>query len=256
MSEIRSIVTEATSRSLILMDEICRGTEMIKGTCIAGSIIENLDRIGCLGVVSTHLHDIFNLPLDVNNIIYKAMGTEIVDGQTKPTWKLIDGICRESLAFETAEKEGIPELIIRRAQQLYRTITKEELNNTETPQLVWDSSTYYLDEKSSHASRQVAVNPICLTKDKCSKEVLQSDVEVAVTCICGKRLRELYKEKVLLEHVEVTCVRIGLREQPPPSAIGASCVYVMFRPDKKLYVGQVVSHLTSNLVHADFVISM
>lgn len=94
MSEVRSIVTGATSRSLVLVDEICRGTETAKGTCIAGSIIETLDKIGCLGIVSTHLHDIFSLPLTTKNTVHKAMGSEYVDGQPKPTWKLIDEIGR------------------------------------------------------------------------------------------------------------------------------------------------------------------
>uniref|UniRef100_A0A175YP34 DNA mismatch repair proteins mutS family domain-containing protein n=1 Tax=Daucus carota subsp. sativus TaxID=79200 RepID=A0A175YP34_DAUCS len=60
MSEVRSIISGATSRSLVLVDEICRGTETAKGTCIAGSIIETLDFIGCLGIVSTHLHEQIN----------------------------------------------------------------------------------------------------------------------------------------------------------------------------------------------------
>ncbi|KAL5712066.1 DNA mismatch repair ATPase msh1 [Ranunculus cassubicifolius] len=47
MSEIRSIISGATSKSLVLVDEICRGTETAKGTCIAGSIIENLDDGNC-----------------------------------------------------------------------------------------------------------------------------------------------------------------------------------------------------------------
>ncbi|WJZ84748.1 hypothetical protein VitviT2T_004340 [Vitis vinifera] len=55
MSEMRSIIIGATSRSLVLMGEICRGTETAKGTCIAGSIVETLDKIGCLGIASTHL---------------------------------------------------------------------------------------------------------------------------------------------------------------------------------------------------------
>lgn len=116
---MRSIVSRVTGRSLVLIDEICRGTETAKGTCIAGSIIETLDKVGCLGIVSTHLHGIFNLPLDTNNTVYKAMGTVYTDGRTIPTWKLINGICRESLAFETAKNEGVSEAIIQRAEDLY-----------------------------------------------------------------------------------------------------------------------------------------
>ncbi|KAI4345048.1 hypothetical protein L6164_012216 [Bauhinia variegata] len=92
MSELRSMILATTKRSLVLLDEICRGTETTKGTCIAGSVIDTLYRIGCLGIVSTHLHGIFDLPLNTKNTVDKAMGTACIDGQTKPTWKLIDGI--------------------------------------------------------------------------------------------------------------------------------------------------------------------
>ena len=80
MSEIRALVSRATARSLVLIDEICRGTETAKGTCIAGSITERLDTVGCLGIISTHLHGIFDLPLSLSNTEFKAMGTEVIDG--------------------------------------------------------------------------------------------------------------------------------------------------------------------------------
>lgn len=46
------------------------------------------------------------------------MGTKEVDGQLYPTWKLVDGACRESLAFEVARKEGVPAAVVDRAQEL------------------------------------------------------------------------------------------------------------------------------------------
>ncbi|XP_068663337.1 DNA mismatch repair protein MSH1, mitochondrial isoform X1 [Aristolochia californica] len=241
MSEIRSIVTSATPRSLVLMDEICRGTEMMKGTCIAGSIIEALDAIGCLGVVSTHLHGIFDLPLQTKRTVHKAMGTEVVDGHTEPTWILIDGICRESLAFETALKEGIPEKLIRRAEELYGSINKKHLYseqmNDRIEQLCPDSSVDNLDEVTD-SSRRIYVKPVSSGQDESNHTDVLKEVESAVTMICQKRLIELYKQENMAELVEVSCVTIGAREQPPPSTVGVSCVYVIFRPDKNLYIGQ------------------
>lgn len=227
------------------MDEICRGTEMGKGTCIAGSIIETLDHIACLGIVSTHLHDIFNLPLTTKSTVYKAMGTEIADGRTMPTWKLVDGVCRESLAFETAQREGIPEAIIRRAEELYFSINGSgpcsEKDDAKIKHLNSGSDVNGFVE-ASDSSRRISngfnsfgteiLNP---------REILLKEVESVVTIICQKKLIELYKQKNLSELAEVSCVTVGAREQPPPSTIGASSVYVLFRPDKKLYIGQVTS---------------
>jgi len=229
MSELRSVVSGATSRSLVLVDEICRGTETAKGTCIAGSIDETLDQIGCLGIVSTHLHGIFDLPLATKNTVHKAMGTEVINGHARPTWKLIDGVCRESLAFETSRKGGIPGTVIRRAEELYLSMnTKNNRANVSDhkSRLKWfseDSDSLTTSAGSSFGNMQL----------------LQKEVESAVTIICQKKLIDLYKKKSLLELVEVMCAAIGVREQPSPSTVGTSSIYILFRPDKKLYVGQV-----------------
>ncbi|XP_002282256.1 DNA mismatch repair protein MSH1, mitochondrial isoform X1 [Vitis vinifera] len=242
MSEMRSIITGATSRSLVLIDEICRGTETAKGTCIAGSIVETLDKIGCLGIVSTHLHGIFTLGLNTKNAICKAMGTEYVDGKTKPTWKLIDGICRESLAFETAQKEGIPETIIRRAEELYLSIHSKDLlsgrNETELGHFCLDTTVNTSGEVYNQLSR-ITGGTICPKIESTNEmEVLHKKVESAVTIVCQKKLKELYKQKNTSKLPEINCVAILPGEQPPPSTIGASSVYVLFSTDKKLYVGE------------------
>ncbi|KAF3457537.1 hypothetical protein FNV43_RR02195 [Rhamnella rubrinervis] len=239
MSEIRSIISAASKRSLVLVDEICRGTETAKGTCIAGSIIELLDKIGCLGIVSTHLHGIFSLPLNTKNTVYKAMGTVNVDGQTRPTWKLMDGICRESLAFETAKREGVPETVVQRAEELYHSVyAKEEFPRKDGTVLeqfsktsfnVSDGSNHQLNNTSGKAGQRIGSTD--------QMEILQKEVKSVITMICQRKLIELYKQEKP-SVLEILCFSIGAREQPPPSTVGVSSVYVILRPDKKLYVGQ------------------
>lgn len=119
MSELRTILLDVTNRSLVLVDELCRGTEVQKGTAITASVIEFLDAAGCLGLLSTHLHGLLDMDLNVRNLVYKSMGTTNENGVLKPTWKLKDGSCRESLAFETARREGVPDVIVQRAQEIY-----------------------------------------------------------------------------------------------------------------------------------------
>ncbi|KAK9288348.1 hypothetical protein L1049_016801 [Liquidambar formosana] len=170
------------------------------------------------------------------------MGTEYVDGQTKPTWKLIDGICRESLAFETAQKEGIPEPIIQRAEKLYLSVyAKDVLSGRNDPKLEHFCSGTNLNgsDEAYHQLGSTRAGALrSNTESKNRLESLRKEVESAVTIICQKKLIELYKKKNASELGEVSCVAIAAREQPPPSTIGASSVYVMLRPDKKLYVGE------------------
>ncbi len=118
MSEVRTILAEATDRSLVLVDEICRGTDVEKGSFIAASVVEALDHIGCIGILSTHLHNLLDMELQTSNVVLKAMGTKEVNGRVEPTWKLGDGACRESLAFDVARKEGVPEPVVQRAEEL------------------------------------------------------------------------------------------------------------------------------------------
>ncbi|NP_001238217.1 DNA mismatch repair protein [Glycine max] len=234
MSELRSIIGGTTNRSLVLVDEICRGTETAKGTCIAGSIIETLDGIGCLGIVSTHLHGIFTLPLNKKNTVHKAMGTTSIDGQIMPTWKLTDGVCKESLAFETAKREGIPEHIVRRAEYLYQLVYAKEMLFAEN---------FPNEEKFSTCINVNNLNGTHLHSKRFlsganQMEVLREEVERAVTVICQDHIKDLKCKKIALELTEIKCLIIGTRELPPPSVVGSSSVYVMFRPDKKLYVGE------------------
>ena len=237
MSEIRALVSRATARSLVLIDEICRGTETAKGTCIAGSIIERLDTVGCLGIISTHLHGIFDLPLSLRNTEFKAMGTEVIDGCINPTWRLMDGICRESLAFQTARREGMPDLIIRRAEELYLTMAANKQQAISMvhnePSNVSRSVNGLVEKPDSLRNRQETLPG--------AFEPLRREAESTVTMICKKKMLDLYNKHSITELVDVVCVAVGAREQPPPSTVGRSSIYVIIRSDSKLYVGQVNS---------------
>ncbi|KAL9254405.1 DNA mismatch repair protein MSH1, mitochondrial-like protein [Drosera capensis] len=255
MSEVRSIITGTTSKSLVLIDEVCRGTETAKGTCIAGSIMETLDARGCLGIVSTHLHGIFDLPLTTVNTVCKAMSAECVNGQIVPTWKLMDGICRESLAFETAQREGIPETLIQRAEELYRCVYTDGLlrkTGNEEYRKVTTSEEYVFSDVNNTGFDEGDGCPGVLTRKTLhsetqsgekmgsgrAMEILEKDVRKAVSIICEKKLVELHKGLESPEFSEINCVLVAARQQPPPTTISASCVYVLLQPDRKLYVGQ------------------
>nr|CAB3485065.1 unnamed protein product [Digitaria exilis] len=233
MSEIRALVSRATARSLVLIDEICRGTETAKGTCIAGSIIERLDTVGCLGIISTHLHGIFDLPLSLSNTEFKAMGTEVIDGCINPTWRLMDGICRESLAFQTARREGMPDLIIRRSEELYLTMSA---NNKQTTSMVHNEPSHVFTTVNGLVDKPDSIRNRLEVPS--AFEPLRREVESTVTMICKKKLLDLYNKRNITELVDVVCVAVGAREQPPPSTVGRSSIYVIIRSDSKLYVGQ------------------
>ncbi|CAN6485861.1 unnamed protein product [Victoria cruziana] len=263
MSELRSILNAVTSRSLVLVDEICRGTEMAKGTCIAASIVESLDTVGCLGIVSTHLHGLFDLPLRTKYTVHKAMGTEVMDGQLRPTWKLKDGICTESLAFETARNEGVPDHVVSRAEEIYHLVWKENIKvEMLHSSSVIESEQRNVSVKDETVSSLMAYETDCSTAStselsgmvfdameesfssvigrsiSAKSERFIQHIVLMISMICQRKLIELYKQKCLSVLLEVDCQLIGAKEQPPPSTVGTSSVYAVIRPDRKIYIGQ------------------
>ena len=110
MLEIKSMLSSCTAGSLIMVDELGRGTEASHGTAIGGAVVEALDECGARGIFATHLHGILDLPLQVSPWTRRArMETaQTEDGSTRPTWRMVPGECRESLALQTALDCGIP----------------------------------------------------------------------------------------------------------------------------------------------------
>ena len=268
MSELRTILAEATDRSLVLVDELCRGTEVQKGTSIAASVIESLDRIGCIGILSTHLHDLLDMKLHVKNVVQKSMGLRMIAGQVQPTWKLMSGPCRESLAFEVARKEGVPENVVQRAEELYEELLYSIRQDTGIHSARDSDNSWMAGIKETRASSNGETSMLAV------EEFDQSGILTVVSKIAGgsnvrlseqrrglvlvngvqkskpkrnlKDMMEIYNstcKKKLIEigavncH-DVSCSLLGPRQLPPPSTTNHSCVYMLQRPDGKFYVGQ------------------
>ncbi|MCO5557445.1 hypothetical protein L7F22_011009 [Adiantum nelumboides] len=271
MSELRTILQGITKRSLVLVDEICRGTEVQKGTAITASVIEFLDSVGCMGILSTHLHGLLDMKLDVTSLVYKAMGTARVDGMLKPTWKMDDGFCRESLAFETARSEGVAESVLNRARELYIMYYESPQSAVTNEAVVSIASPVSCTGLSDQRKRVLEVGGYKYSTSECTGKVTaltQSRKKNAIEaidelarlthgavsqCVNGKATNgatQLFEEtcrrkiystcsmKNAIGYQDITFTKVGSCEQPPPGATGRSCVYFMRRPDDRFYIGQ------------------
>ncbi|CAM9748470.1 unnamed protein product, partial [Ectocarpus fasciculatus] len=119
MEDVRIMLRDSTARSIVMVDELGKGTSARDGASLAGAILEELNQRQCLGVFATHLHELFDLPLDLMNTTNKRMGIEhVVGGSPKWTYTLEDGLCTDSLAMQTAMAYCIPDSIVKRAQKL------------------------------------------------------------------------------------------------------------------------------------------
>jgi hypothetical protein len=120
MDDMRVILRDSTSSSLVMIDELGRGTSSRDGSALAGAILERLDSTKVNGIFATHLHEITQLPLDVKHIQNKRMcsHTDPVTGRVTWNYTLEDGMCTDSMALATAQEFDIEDSIIQRAMNL------------------------------------------------------------------------------------------------------------------------------------------
>lgn len=115
LGEMREILANATSDSLVLIDEFGSGTEPAAGGAIAEAILAELDRRGAYGVITTHYT---NLKLYADGSKGVCNGAMLFDGAAiKPLFKLEQGMPGNSFAFELARNIGLPEAIVKDAEE-------------------------------------------------------------------------------------------------------------------------------------------
>ena len=217
MSDARAIVRDATERSLVFVDELCKGTEARAGACIAAAAVEHLSlNTNCLGLFATHLHDMLKLPLNDSNLGFMKMETVVRDEwKRETTWKIVDGVCTESLAYQVAEKYGVPSDIVDRAYQL-------------SLDLDLGGATEKEEEEKEVRGRGPPPPPA------------PASVEEAPTFEQGVGVLLGLAEEVASGEPargSLRAVRLERGSCPPPSAVGFSCLYVLTRGGQ-FYVGE------------------
>lgn len=145
MNEVAYILNHATDQSLIILDEIGRGTSTFDGLSIAWAVVEfvnNQKRIGAKTLVATHYHELTELEAKLNgvknyHVAVQRNGEEIVFIR-----KIIPGQTEQSYGIEVARLAGLPPEIIGRAHEILNQLEKVEAVEfgtkepaTQTPQV-------------------------------------------------------------------------------------------------------------------------
>lgn len=125
MSEVASIVKNSTSKSLLILDEIGRGTSTFDGMSIARAVLEfvaNKKKLGAKTLFATHYHELSIMENILDgvknyNIAVKKRGDDITFLR-----RIVPGGADDSYGIEVAKLAGVPEWIIRRAKQILKEL--------------------------------------------------------------------------------------------------------------------------------------
>jgi DNA mismatch repair protein MutS len=119
MRETAHILRHATRRSLIILDEIGRGTSTYDGVSIAWAVAEHLhDRVGARALFATHYHELCALPESHPRVRNVSVAAREWKGEVVFLRKLTPGGTSRSFGIEVARLAGLPEAVVARARTL------------------------------------------------------------------------------------------------------------------------------------------
>ncbi len=115
LKNMRDVLSEADSKSLVLIDEFGAGTEPTAGGAIAEAILAEIEGKGAFGVITTHYSNLKFFASSSKGVINGGMQFDVQN--IKPLFKLEIGTPGSSFAFELARKMGLPEQVVKAAEE-------------------------------------------------------------------------------------------------------------------------------------------
>ena len=130
MNEVANILRNATSKSLLILDEIGRGTSTFDGLSIAWAVVEHISNtklIGAKTLFATHYHELTELEGKLNGvnnycIAVKEKGDDIVFLR-----KIIKGGADKSYGIQVAKLAGLPDTVIERAKEIVNELVANDI---------------------------------------------------------------------------------------------------------------------------------
>ena len=129
MSEVASILKHATARSLLILDEIGRGTSTYDGMAIARAVLEyaaNPKKLGAKTLFATHYHELSTIENELPNVKNYNIAVKKRGDQMIFLRKIVPGATDDSYGVEVAKLAGLPNAVINRAREILEELESQE----------------------------------------------------------------------------------------------------------------------------------
>ncbi len=129
MTETARILNTATARSLVILDEIGRGTSTYDGISLAWSVVEFLhEHIGCRTLFATHYHELTDLEKSLSGV--KNLNVAVREWQDEVIFlhKIVEGAADKSYGIHVARLAGVPREVIERSKEILAQLEEEHLD--------------------------------------------------------------------------------------------------------------------------------
>lgn len=187
MIETANILNNATSKSLIIIDEVGRGTSTFDGISIAWAVAEHIAKtIKARTLFATHYNELTELAITLDgvknyNVVVKEWGDEIIFLR-----KVEEGPADKSYGIQVAQLAGLPSEVILRAKEVLTNLEKEELDEAGEPKFA----------SHKQKKRTVQLDLFGAREDSLLSELMNTDMEALSPDNALNKLKELKKKWV------------------------------------------------------------
>lgn len=130
MVETAAILNQATERSLVILDEIGRGTSTFDGLSIAWAAVEHLHEINkCRGLFATHFHELTALSEKLARLSSATMKVKEWDGDVVFLHEVGPGTADRSYGIQVAKLAGLPDIVVNRARDVLNQLEESDRQN-------------------------------------------------------------------------------------------------------------------------------
>ena len=134
MGEVAGIVRHATARSLVVLDEVGRGTSTYDGLGIAWALVEHLmDEVGALVLFATHYHELVDVVAAREGGVNLTMETRSRKGEVRFLYRLVEGAAGQSFGIHVARMAGLPPSILARAGEVLGALERRVVDPGRVP---------------------------------------------------------------------------------------------------------------------------
>ncbi len=132
MIEVASIIQNATKNSLLILDEVGRGTSTYDGLSIAWAVLEYITQnIGARTLFATHYHELTELENKIDGIKNYKIAVKELNGQVVFLRKIMRGGANRSFGIEVASLAGVPDAVTDRAKAILKSVERGEVKAAE-----------------------------------------------------------------------------------------------------------------------------
>ena len=131
MVETAAILNQATPRSLVILDEIGRGTATFDGLSIAWAVVEHLHEVNrCRALFATHFHELTALAAKLDHLVCRTMRVKEWQGDVVFLHEVAEGAADRSYGVHVARLAGLPEAVLARAEEVLHRLEQGEAKST------------------------------------------------------------------------------------------------------------------------------